>query len=297
MDLLTSARGTAATMNSKAPPPNALDPTTGSRRRRPGTMIAVVAGVAILGGGAWAAWLVAERQPGRIPVYDVEIVNVYPHDIDAFTQGLEFADGELYEGTGKYGLSGLRKVKLETGEVLKRVALPDDVFGEGITIWRDRVIQLTWQERVGFIFDKATFEPRGRFRYSGEGWGLTHDDRHLIMSDGTSTLRFFDPETFRPVRSMRVVTPDGRPVDQLNELEYIDGEIFANIWNTSTIARISARTGRVVGWIDLSNVRPRRATGTNAVLNGIAYEPTSKRLFVTGKNWSDLFEIRLVPRP
>ena len=265
-----------------------------SHRKRIGVYLGTFIVMAMAGAGAWAAWLAS--QANRVPIYGVEIVNVYPHDLGAFTQGLEFSDGQLYEGTGQYGQSSLRKVQLETGGVLKKAALPNDVFGEGITVWKDRIIQLTWQERVGFIFDKDTFEIRGRFRYAGEGWGLTHDDKHIIMSDGSATLRFLDPETYRPVRSLRVVTPDGRPIDRLNELEYINGEIFANIWNTSTIARISARTGRIVGWIDLSNVRPQQAIGSNAVLNGIAYEPKTQRLFVTGKNWSDLFEIRVIPR-
>ncbi|RUL89801.1 glutaminyl-peptide cyclotransferase [Tautonia sociabilis] len=247
----------------------------------------------IVAGGGWAAWTASQTR--RVPVYRAEIVKAYPHDIDAFTQGLEFAGGELFEGTGQYGKSRLRKVQLETGAVLQEVDLPRDVFGEGITVWKDRIIQLTWQERLGLIFDKATFETTGRFRYQGEGWGLTHDESNLIMSDGTATIRFLDPETFKVVRSIRVSTPEGQPVDQLNELEYINGEILANIWNTSTIARISAKDGRILGWIDLSTIRPRRAIGSNAVLNGIAYEPTSKRLFVTGKNWSELFEIRVVP--
>lgn len=266
-----------------------------SGRKRIGLMLAAVVAITTAGAGAWTSWFAS--QASRVPIYGVEIVKVYPHDLGAFTQGLEFSDGILYEGTGQYGRSRLRKVQLETGTVLKEAALPDDVFGEGITVWKDRILQLSWQERLGLIFDKETFELRGRFRYAGEGWGLTHDDKHLIMSDGTETLRFLDPESYRLIRSIRVLTPDGRPVDQLNELEYINGEILANIWNTSTIARISARTGRIVGWIDLSNVRPQQAIGSNAVLNGIAYEPKSRRLFVTGKNWSDLFEIRVVPRP
>ncbi|MEW4567266.1 glutaminyl-peptide cyclotransferase [Tautonia sp. JC769] len=266
-----------------------------SRRNRIGLWLGVLVTLAVGGAGAWATWLAT--QTSRVPIYGVEIVKVYPHDLNAFTQGLEFSGGQLYEGTGQYGRSRLRKVQLETGTVLKEAALPDEIFGEGITIWKDRILQLSWQERTGLIFDKETFELRGRFRYAGEGWGLTHDNQHLIMSDGTATLRFLDPESYKPVRSLRVATPEGRPVDQLNELEYINGEILANIWNTTTIARISARSGRIVGWIDASNVRPRQAIGSNAVLNGIAYEPKSQRLFVTGKNWSDLFEIRIVPRP
>lgn len=266
-----------------------------SGRKRIGVMLVGVVVITTAGAGTWATWFAPRAS--RVPIYGVEIVKVYPHDLSAFTQGLEFSDGHLYEGTGQYGRSRLRKVQLETGTALKEAALPEDVFGEGITVWNDRILQLSWQERQGLIFDKETFELRGRFRYAGEGWGLTHDDKHLIMSDGSATLRFLDPESYQQVRSIRVLTPDGRPVDQLNELEYINGEILANIWNTSTIARISARSGRIVGWIDLSNVRPRQAIGSNAVLNGIAYEPKSRRLFVTGKNWSDLFEIRVVPRP
>ncbi|QDV37310.1 glutaminyl-peptide cyclotransferase [Tautonia plasticadhaerens] len=281
-------------MTTKARTPSTTGRHSHGRRRRIGFVLASAAVTAALCGGVLAA--LNSSQSSRPAVFDVEIIKAYPHDPKAFTQGLEFFGDNLYEGTGQYGRSRLRKVRLETGAVVQEVALPDDVFGEGITVWEDRIIQLSWQERLGFVFDRDTLEPKGRFRYAGEGWGLTHDATHLIMSDGSSTLRFLDPQTYRVVRSVRVITPEGQPVEQLNELEYIDGEIFANIWNTSTIARISAATGRVVGWIDLRNVRPRQAVGSNAVLNGIAYEPKSKRLFVTGKNWSDLFEIRLVPR-
>ncbi|WP_206352393.1 glutaminyl-peptide cyclotransferase [Tautonia rosea] len=294
MQLLT-AHHNASKMTKHDGSPSPSTPATGwSRQKRIGGLLGVIVSVAVVGVGAWALWIAS--QPSRVPIYGVEIVKVYPHDLNAFTQGLEFSDGQLYEGTGQYGRSRLRKVQFETGAILKEVALPNEVFGEGLTIWKDRIVQLTWQDRIGFIFDKETFELRGRFRYAGEGWGLTHDSQHLIMSDGSATLRFLDPETYKPVRSLRVVTPDGRLVDQLNELEYINGEILANIWNTSTIARISARTGRIVGWIDLSNVRPQQAIGSNAVLNGIAYEAKTQRLFVTGKNWSELFEIRVVPR-
>lgn len=294
MTLATARSELSVPMTTMDRSPSTADQLFLPRRRRIGVVLRLVSAAAMLGGVGLAAWTTSQSR--RVAVYDVEIVRVYPHDPNAFTQGLEFAGGNLYEGTGQYGRSRLRKVELETGIVLQEVTLPDDIFGEGITVWDDRIIQLSWQERLGFVFDRATLEPRGRFRYAGEGWGLTHDNTHLIMSDGTSTLRFLDPSTYRVARSVRVLTPEGQPVDQLNELEYIDGEIFANIWNTSTIVRISAATGRVVGWIDLRNIRPRKAVGSNAVLNGIAYESLGKRLFVTGKNWSDLFEIRLIPR-
>lgn len=268
-------------------------PRFGSRSRN-WTIVAVCLVGVMLMGGAWRT--LSTSQQKQVPVYGVEILNVYPHDADAFTQGLEVVDGILFEGTGKYGNSKLRKVELETGKILKEIAIPSTYFGEGITVFKDRVYQLTWQERVAFVYDKESFELIRRDRYAGEGWGLTHDGQNLIMSDGSATLRFLDPETFRVVRTLRVTTPDGRPVDQLNELEYINGEILANLWNTSTIARISAKTGQILAWIDLSNVRPRQAFGSNSVLNGIAYDARNRRLFVTGKNWSDLFEIRLVPR-
>ena len=274
------------------PSPMAALGTDRPRRRRPGLVLGLLAASGLIAAGI-AAWTATQSR--RIPVFDAEIVKRYPHDPAAFTQGLEFSGDDLFEGTGQYGESTLRKVELETGEVLQETALPSDVFGEGITVWKDQIVQLTWESRLALIFDKATFEPAGRFRYNGEGWGLTHDATHLIMSDGTPELRFLDPETHETVKTLRV-TVDGRPLSDINELEYINGEILANVWNTQYIARISAEDGRVVGWIDLSNVRPRRANGTNAVLNGIAFEPKSRRLFVTGKNWSELFEIRLKRR-
>jgi glutamine cyclotransferase len=235
----------------------------------------------------------ARRQAARI--YDAQIVATYPHSIDSFCQGLEFSEGALYEGTGLYGESKLRRVDLTTGKVLKEAALDASHFGEGITVMGDRIYQLTWQSRVGFIYDKTTFRQVGTFRYTGEGWGLTHDEKHLILSDGTPTLRFLDPKTFKVVKRVRV-TDRGQPVKDLNELEYIKGEIYANIWNTGYIVRINPGTGAVTGWVDLRGLSPREKYGSNAVLNGIAHDPTTDKLYVTGKNWSDLFEIKLVPR-
>jgi glutaminyl-peptide cyclotransferase len=222
-----------------------------------------------------------------------QVVRAYPHDPKAFTQGLEFADGFLYEGTGMNGASGIRKVRLETGEVVQLGRLEDRYFGEGITIFGQSLIQLTWQTQVGFVYDRNTFERRGTFNYTGEGWGLTHDPTRLIMSDGTSSLRFLDPKTFKEIGRLPV-TDAGRPVPQLNELEMVKGEIYANVWQTERIARISPRTGQVIGWIDLRGLlSPSEAAATNAdVLNGIAYDAAGDRLFVTGKWWPKLFEIK-----
>lgn len=231
---------------------------------------------------------------GKTPVvYQHEVVKAYSHDPLAFCQGLEFADGTLYEGTGKYGESSLRKVDLATGKVLQQVPLGKKFFGEGITLWKDRIFQLTWQSGVAFIYDRKSLKPLGTFSIRGEGWGLTHDRKHLILSDGTAKLQFLDPKTFRVVR--RITVREGRtPVRHLNELEYVEGEIWANVWRHNFIARISPQSGRVVGWIDLRGLAPvgvRR--DPDAVLNGIAYDAKQRRLFVTGKNWPTLFEIRL----
>jgi glutamine cyclotransferase len=227
-------------------------------------------------------------------VYDARVVRVFPHDGKAYTQGLAYAEGFLYEGTGKYGESTVRKVDLETGNVVQSHELDRRLFGEGITIWNGRLFQLTWRSRLGIVYDQATFREQQRFRYDGEGWGVTHDGTHLIMSDGSSTLRFLDPQTFRVVRRL-LVHSQGRRVSNLNELEYIHGEIFANIWYKDYIARISPKTGEVTGWLDLRQLMPRRAD-REAVLNGIAYDAEGDRLFVTGKNWPRLFEIQMVPR-
>ena len=232
---------------------------------------------------------------GAALTYTYRVVNTYPHDQDAFTQGLVFVDGALYEGTGLYGYSTLRKVQLETGAVLQTRQLSPQVFGEGITVWEDRIVQLTWTEGIGFVYDKNTFEPLGQFTYSTEGWGITHDGNHLIMSDGTSTLYFLDPGSFRETGRIEVSDSRG-PVTKLNELEYVGGEIYANVWLTDRIARISPETGRVTGWIELGGLLSQEELrGPVDVLNGIAYDARNDRLFVTGKLWPHIFEIRLVP--
>lgn len=227
------------------------------------------------------------------PTYGYEIVHVYPHDRNAFTQGLIYLNGFLYEGTGLPGRSSLRKVKLETGEVVQKIALPQPYFGEGITDWGHELIELTWQSGVGFVYDQFSFSKLREFRYQGEGWGLTHDGVNLIMSDGSAYLRYWDPRTFAEKRRL-LVKDGGRPVSNLNELEYIKGEIYANIWQTERIARISPKTGLVVGWINLEGLLTDADRSQPVdVLNGIAYDSAKDRLFITGKLWPKLFEIRL----
>ncbi len=224
-----------------------------------------------------------------------EVVQVYPHDPQTFTQGLIFEDDIFYESAGLYGQSSLRKVDLATGEVLQQVDLPAVYFAEGLTAWGDQLIQLTWQEHRGFVYDKNSFSQVGVFEYATEGWGLTQDGERLIMSDGTSTLYFLDPETFE-VLDRVTVTDQGREIVNLNELEWIRGEVFANIWQTDDIVRIDPETGEVLGWIDLTGLLPEeeRSPETN-VLNGIAFDSQDNRLFVTGKLWPRLYEIRLAP--
>ena len=231
-----------------------------------------------------------------IPVYSARVVASYPHDSGAFTQGLFFKDGFLYESTGLKGRSTIRKVVLESGKVVQAAAMPPDVFGEGISDWADSIIALTWTEGTGFVLDLKTFALRRRFAYPGEGWGLTRSDRALIMSDGTSELRFLHPVGLGVQQRVRV-TADGKPVDQLNELEWVEGEVYANIWQSERIARIDPVSGKVVGWIDLTGLLSERERAGGAdVLNGIAYDAKDKRLFVTGKLWPRLFEIELVKR-
>jgi glutaminyl-peptide cyclotransferase len=224
------------------------------------------------------------------------VVHAYPHDSQAFTQGLVFVDGHLYESTGLNGQSTLREDDLETGHVIREVSVPSQYFAEGLTNWGNSLIQLTWKAHVAFEYDRATFRLQRTFRYPWEGWGLTQDGKHLILSDGTETIHFLNPETFAEVRSIRV-TDQGKPVKELNELEYIHGEIYANVWMTDKIARISPETGKVLGWIDLKGLLPEIELRSNdAVLNGIAYDSARHRLFVTGKLWPRLFEIQVVPR-
>lgn len=234
--------------------------------------------------------------PARTPEYTFEVVHVFPHDPAAFTQGLVYYNGFLYEGTGLQGRSSLRKVKLETGEILQRIDLSPAYFGEGIAILNNQVFQLTWQSQVGFVYALSDFRPLRRFSYPGEGWGLTSNGRDLYMSDGTAQIRILDGRTLKEKRRLRV--HDGTAdVAQVNELEFVQGEIFANVWQTDRIARISPQTGRVVGWIDLHGLlSPVYQRQPDAVLNGIAYDPRGKRLFVTGKLWPSVFEIRLMPK-
>jgi glutamine cyclotransferase len=234
-------------------------------------------------------------QPAAIPVYGYEIKRSYPHDPDAFTQGLFFRDGVLYESTGLEGRSTVRKVRLEDGKVLQTASLPPRQFGEGSTDWNGEIISVTWQDQMGYRWDRATLKLKSTFRYAGEGWGLANDGRDLILSDGTAWLRFLDPVTFKERRRIRV-TAAGRPVTQLNELEWVKGEILANIWQTDLIARIDPATGAVRGWINLTGLaRAADGGGSDNVLNGIAYDRAGDRLFVTGKRWSKLFEIKLKP--
>lgn len=225
--------------------------------------------------------------------YSYEVVNTFPHDPNAFTEGLFYLDGFLYESTGLEGQSSIRKVRLETGEVLQRRDLSNPyIFGEGIVNWKDRLLQLTWQGQVGFIYDLASFAPKGEFHYTGEGWALTQDGKRIIMSDGTSQLRFLDPETQQELGRLNV-TSEGRQVPFLNELEWVKGEIYSNVWHQDRIARIDPATGNVVAWINLTGLWAGSDHDVKT-LNGIAYDASRDRLFVTGKKWPNVFEIRVV---
>mgnify|MGYP005843034621 CR=1 FL=1 len=234
--------------------------------------------------------------PAEVPLYTYRVVNSYPHDSEAYIQGLVFEEGFFYEGTGRLGQSSLRKVVIESGEVLQRIDLAPVLFGEGITIFGENIIQLTWKSRVGFVYDKESFELIKMFSYPTEGWGITYDGGRLIMSDGTANLYFWEPETLAEIGRVEV-TDNGQPIVRLNELEYINGEIWANVWQTDRIARIDPDSGRVVGWIDLTGLLSAedRAQQPVDVLNGIAYDAENDRLFVTGKLWPKLFEIELLP--
>jgi len=230
------------------------------------------------------------------PQYSYRVVKSYPHDTNAFTQGLEYHDGFLYEGTGIVGRSSVRKVDLATGKLLQNFDVPRPFFGEGITVFDNQILELTWVSQTGFVYDKSNFRILRSFNYPGEGWGLTNDGKQIYMSDGSAQIRVWDPATLKEVR--RITVKDGNePVNELNELEFVRGEILANVWQTDRIARISPADGKVIGWIDLAGILPQaERTNPDAVLNGIAYDAATDRLFVTGKLWPKIFEIKLVPK-
>lgn len=231
-----------------------------------------------------------------VPVYSYEIVKTYPHDPQAFTEGLFYLNGFLYESTGLERQSSIRKEKLETGEVLQKIDVPPEYFGEGIVNWKNRLISLTWKSQVGFVYDLNTLKLQHRFYYPGEGWALTQDGTRLIMSDGTPDLRFLDPNTLKETGRV-TVTYDGKPVSQVNELEWVKGKIYANVWHTDMLIIVDPTRGDVTGVVDLTGLMPssQRPPGPDSVLNGIAYDAVHDRLFVTGKNWPKLFEIRVLP--
>jgi len=267
-------------------------------------LLAVCLGISLLAACTPASTATSTLTPKPTPTgtptpaahtFTYKVINAYPHDRNAFTQGLVFESGVLYEGTGLRGHSTLRRVELASGDVLQIRKLPDRFWGEGITIFGERIIQLTWQSGVGFVYDKNSFELLEEFHYPTEGWGITHDGERLIMSDGTSTLCFLDPETLEEIGRIEVCDQNG-PVTTLNELEYVQGEIYANVWQTDRIARIAPDTGKVIGWIELAGLlSPEDRTEPVDVLNGIAYDAENDRLFVTGKLWPRLFEIELIP--
>ncbi|GAC1310246.1 MAG: glutaminyl-peptide cyclotransferase [Steroidobacteraceae bacterium] len=238
-----------------------------------------------------------------VVLYDVEVVHVYPHDSSAFTEGLFFLDGFLYESTGLEGHSSIRQVDLKTGAIRRQVDIPAPFFGEGVVNWEGQLISLTWKSHQGFVFDLKSFKLQRHWQYEGEGWSLTQNGQELIMSDGTPQLRFIDPRSLKETARL-TVTLDGRPMHNLNELEWVKGEIYANVWQTPWIVRIDPHDGRIVGLIDAAGLldpsdtagRPDTAGGPDGVLNGIAYDAKRDRLFVTGKNWPKLFEIRLHAR-
>lgn len=241
--------------------------------------------------------LVSSSVRAAVPVYTVEVVKTYPHDTGAFTEGLYYRNGSLYESTGRNGQSFIRQVALDSGKVIRQVAVDKKYFGEGIAPWGDHIISLTWTGGAGFVWSNKDFKVSHSFFYTGEGWGLTGNSQNLIMSDGTSAIRFLDPLTLKTVRVLPV-TLNGRNIDQINELEWVDGEIYANIWRTRDIVRIDPQSGKITGIIQLNNL-PETEDNTldvNAVANGIAYDAKAKRLFVTGKLWPNLYEVKLVPK-
>jgi glutamine cyclotransferase len=254
-------------------------------------MILPLAAISVAAATA-AVW--AFSRPAETPVQAVRSVAAYPHDADAFTQGLVIRGGTLYESTGLYGQSSVRQVDLKTGVAKKLAPLDERIFGEGCTVLGGELFLVTWQEKTGYVFDAEDLTYKRAFRYSGEGWGLTDDGKNLILSDGTAVLRFLDPKDAKVVKRLPV-RDAGHPVEKLNELEYIDGEIYANVWYSDRIARISAQTGEVVGWLDASALRRGLplANPREDVLNGIAYDRDAKKLYLTGKRWPRLFEVEV----
>lgn len=256
-----------------------------------------VAAAALVAGVAAASFTFATAQArpapaAAVPVFGYEVVRAYPHDSEAFTQGLLYLDGHFYESTGLNGRSSVRKVRPETGAVIAQRAVDRRYFAEGLTAWGDWLIQLTWETGVGFVYDRQSLAPRRTFRYSGEGWGLAQDGRRLILSDGTADLRFLDPDSLQETGRV-TVRDDKGPVVRLNELEVVEGAVYANVWLTERIAIIDPESGRVTGWIDLSGLGPSGASAGDAVLNGIAWDAAGRRLFVTGKLWPRVYEIRI----
>jgi glutamine cyclotransferase len=245
-----------------------------------------------LGASRGARSATPQKAEPSIPLLSAKILKTYPHDPHAFTQGLEYFDGFLYESTGETGQSSLRKVDLESGKVLQKTDLASEYFGEGLTIFRGKIYQLTWLSKIGFVYDVKSFRKLRDFHYYGEGWGLAHDESNLILSDGTNTLRFLDPETFAVVRTLEVYA-GAEAVTNLNELECIGNDIYSNVWHANRIARIDARTGQVRDWIDFSALAAREQKEPEGVLNGIAFDPARHRFFVTGKDWAHLFEVQI----
>jgi glutaminyl-peptide cyclotransferase len=247
----------------------------------------------------------ATPKPAALPIYSYDIVKTYPHDSKAFTQGLGFRDGFLYESTGQEGDSTLRKVEISTGKVLQKFDLAREIFAEGLTIMNDKLYQISWRDNIAWEYDIADFKMLREMSYSGEGWGLTTDGTNLIMSDGTHVIRIVNPKDFSTMRTIVVKDENGRPLMKLNELEYVKGEIWANIWHSEEIgkpnhiARIDPASGRVTGWIDLAGISPDDQDDENEsenTLNGIAYDADNDRIFVTGKKWKRLYEIKLKPK-
>jgi glutaminyl-peptide cyclotransferase len=249
-------------------------------------LIVMLAAIVLIAAGFFGY---SRLQPGGIPVYRAAAVATLPHDPTAFTEGLFYEKGALYESTGQVGESAIRKIDPKSGKAMQQVALPAPYFGEGIVAWGDRLFQLTWQDRTGFVYGLGDFEPRGTFSYTGEGWGLTHSDKAIIMSDGTPVLRFLDPQSMQVVSTLQV-TANGCPLANLNELEWVDGVIYANVWQTDLIARIDPASGKVTSFLDVSALGPR-PRGTDDVANGVAYDAAGKRLFVTGKRWPQLYQV------